>query len=98
MSGDGGGEGDRVARRVEVSGRVQGVFFRDSCREEAAAAGIAGWVRNTPQGTVEAWFEGAPEQVDRLVDWCRHGPRQADVDDVSVHEEAPTGAEGFGVR
>jgi acylphosphatase len=77
---------------------VQGVFFRDSCRDEAAAAGVDGWVRNTPEGTVEAWFEGTPRQVDRIVAWCRHGPRHADVDDVEVHEEAPTSEGGFRVR
>jgi acylphosphatase len=89
---------ERVARRVVVRGRVQGVFFRDSCRDEAAAAGVDGWVRNTAEGTVEAWFEGTPAQVDRLVSWCRQGPRQADVDDVEVHEEAPAGGGGFRVR
>jgi acylphosphatase len=88
----------RVARRVVVHGRVQGVFFRDSCRDEAAAAGVHGWVRNTAEGTVEAWFEGTPAQVERLVAWCREGPRHADVDDVEVHEEAPAGEGGFRVR
>ena len=90
--------GERVARRVVVRGRVQGVFFRDSCRDEASSAGVAGWVRNTAEGAVEAWFEGTEAEVDRMVDWCRHGPRQADVDVVEVDDEAPTGAEGFRVR
>ena len=89
---------DRIARRVVVSGRVQGVFFRDSCREEAQAAGADGWVRNTPEGTVEAWFEGSPDAVDRMVEWCRSAPRRADVDGVDVHEEDPTGQQGFGIR
>jgi acylphosphatase len=89
---------DRIARRVVVSGRVQGVFFRDSCREEAQAVGADGWVRNTPEGTVEAWFEGPRGTVDQLVEWCRSGPRRADVDGVDVHEEDPTGQQGFGIR
>ncbi len=89
---------DRIARRVVVSGRVQGVFFRDSCREEARAAGVDGWVRNTAEGTVEAWFEGPRSAVERLVEWCRSGPRRADVDGAEAHEEDPTGHEGFRIR
>ena len=89
---------DRVARRVVISGRVQGVFFRDSCREEAQAAGVDGWVRNTAEGTVEAWFEGSRSAVDRLVGGCRSGPRRADVDGVEAHEEDPTGQQGFRIR
>ncbi len=89
---------DRVARRVVVTGRVQGVFFRDSCREEAQSAGVDGWVKNTRDGAVEAWFEGAPDAVERLVEWCRSGPRRADVDGVDVYEEDPTGQQGFGIR
>ena len=81
-----------------VRSRVQGVFFRDSCRQEAESAGVDGWVRNTPEGTVEAWFEGRRAAVDRLVEWCRSGPRRADVDGVEVHEEDPTGQEGFRIR
>ena len=95
MSGSGG---ERAARRVVVRGRVQGVFFRDSCRDEAQSAGVDGWVRNTAEGTVEAWFEGPPAAVDRVVEWCRSGPRRADVDGVEVHEEGPTGQQGFGIR
>lgn len=87
-----------VAQRVVVSGRVQGVFFRDSCRERARAAAVTGWVRNTAEGTVEAWFEGRPSAVDEMVAWCRQGPRRAAVDDVEVHEETPTGHDGFRVR
>jgi acylphosphatase len=88
---------DQIARRVVVSGRVQGVFFRDSCREEAAAAGLTGWVRNTRGGEVEAWFEGDPEAVERLVAWCREGPSSAHVQDVDVSNEDPTGETGFRV-
>lgn len=87
-----------VRRRVVVSGRVQGVFFRDSCREEAASAGLSGWVRNLDDGRVEATFEGDEGEVDRLVEWCRSGPGAADVGSVSVGDEEPTGARGFEVR
>lgn len=89
---------DRTARRVVVSGRVQGVFFRDSCRDEARAVGVDGWVRNTSEGTVEAWLEGPPSAVERMVEWCRSGPGRADVDGVEAHEEDPTGQEGFRIR
>ena len=87
-----------VARRVTVSGRVQGVFFRDSCRREAASRGVAGWVRNCSDGTVEAWLEGPPDAVEALVDWCRRGPSRAEVSGVDVADVAPSGASGFDVR
>ncbi|HEY3192831.1 MAG TPA: acylphosphatase, partial [Solirubrobacterales bacterium] len=61
-------------RRVVVSGRVQGVFFRDTTRRRADAVGVAGWVRNTPEGAVEAVFEGESAAVEQLVDFCRRGP------------------------
>ena len=80
-----------------VSGRVQGVFFRDDCRREAAAAGVAGWVRNRSDGRVEAVFEGEPDAVDRLVAWCRRGPPSALVSAVEVVSEEPTGDAGFRV-
>jgi acylphosphatase len=76
---------------------VQGVFFRDSCRDEASAAGVGGWVRNTPGGDVEAWFEGDPDAVERLVRWCREGPSSAHVQDVDVSNEDPAGETGFRV-
>jgi acylphosphatase len=56
---------------------------------------VAGWVRNNPDGTVEAVFEGAPEAVEALIAWCHHGPAGARVDDVSVELEAPSGERGF---
>ncbi len=86
-----------VARRVVVSGRVQGVFFRDSCRKEAAGAGVGGWVRNTSEGEVEAWFEGDAQAVERMVTWCREGPSSADVTGVDVSNEDPAGDTGFRV-
>jgi acylphosphatase len=84
-----------IRRRVIVSGRVQGVGFRYSCRRMAEAQGVAGWARNHADGRVEACFEGEPDAVDRLVAWCRHGPSHADVDDVEVVQEDPRGEQGF---
>lgn len=85
-------------KRVLVSGRVQGVFFRAACRVEAEQAGLAGWVRNLPDGRVEAAFEGEPDAVESLVQWCWTGPRAARVSDVEVHDEEPVGATAFEVR
>jgi acylphosphatase len=85
-------------RRVVVTGRVQGVFFRDTARRRAEAAGVAGWVSNRPDGAVEAVFEGDEAAVDQLVDFCRQGPRGADVAGVEVRDEQPEGLNGFQVR
>ncbi|MEV8097585.1 acylphosphatase [Kitasatospora sp. NPDC085879] len=87
-----------IRRRVVVAGVVQGVFFRDTCRREAAAAGVAGWVRNLPDGRVEAVFEGEPAAVERLVAWCGRGPSRAVVEERRISEEAPEGLTGFEVR
>jgi acylphosphatase len=88
-----------VARRhVVVHGRVQGVFFRDSTQKEASSRGLAGWVRNRDDGTVEAVFEGDPDAVEALVEFCRSGPSRADVDQVEVDEEEPEGLKDFDVR
>lgn len=87
-----------VARHVVVHGRVQGVFFRESTRRRADAAGVAGWVANRSDGTVEAWFEGAPEAVEVLVDYVGRGPSGADVERVDVDDAEPRGLRGFAVR
>jgi acylphosphatase len=84
-----------ICRRVVVHGLVQGVFFRDSCRREAQEAGVGGWVRNRPDGTVEALFEGTEDGVQRMLDWVRRGPAYARVERVDVVEEQPTGHAGF---
>jgi acylphosphatase len=84
--------------RVRISGRVQGVFFRTSCRERASELGVSGWVRNRVGGDVEALFEGPDDDVERMIAWCREGPPFAHVDRVEVSEEAPSGAEGFRIR
>jgi acylphosphatase len=80
-----------------VHGRVQGVFFRDTARRMAASRGITGWIRNNPDGTVEAAFEGPPAAVDAVVAFCREGPRGADVEDVDMRDEEPQGESGFRV-
>lgn len=88
----------RIARRVVVTGQVQGVFFRDSARREARRHGVTGWVRNRHDGAVEAVFEGEPDAVAALVLWCREGPRHAQVDDLHVEQVDPAGLAGFEVR
>jgi acylphosphatase len=88
----------RVRRRVVVRGRVQGVFFRDSARREAEAAGVSGWAANRPDGAVEVVVEGPEEAVERVVAFCRRGPRRAEVVDVEVSDEEPSGLTGFAIR
>jgi acylphosphatase len=87
-----------VRYRILISGRVQGVFFRDTCRRKAEEYGVAGWVRNLPDGRVEAVFEGPPGDVRRLLEWAHHGPRLAVVQDVSVALESAEGLGAFRVR
>ena len=85
-------------KRVIVTGRVQGVFFRDTVRRRAEAAGVAGWISNRSDGAVEAVFEGDPEAVDQLVEFCRRGPSRAEVESAEVTEEELEGLSGFQVR
>jgi acylphosphatase len=87
-----------VRYRVLIAGRVQGVFFRDTCRRMAERHGVSGWVRNLPDGSVEAVFEGAAGEVSRLVEWSHHGPRSAVVENVGVQAEPPEGISGFQIR
>jgi acylphosphatase len=89
---------DVIRRRVRVHGLVQGVFFRASTHDAARAAGVAGWVRNRPDGSVEAVFEGAAEPVERMVAWIGEGPPQAAVERIEVVEEEPEGLSAFEVR
>ena len=84
--------------RVLVSGRVQGVFFRDSTREKAQALGLSGWVRNLPDGRVEAVFEGDGDRVGEMLSWCEDGPPDAQVQNVSTENEEPENLSGFEVR
>ena len=85
-------------RRVVISGRVQGVFFRDSVRRRALGRGLAGWVCNRDDGRVEAVFEGEPGDVEALIEFCRSGPENAIVDGVDVSDEEPAGEADFQVR
>ena len=87
-----------VRRRVVVSGRVQGVWFRESARRRAEQLGIAGWVRNRPDGAVEAELEGGAEDVEVLMAWFRLGPPDALIEQIEVEELAPAGARGFRVE
>ena len=82
---------------VVIRGSVQGVFFRAEARDRARSLGLAGWVRNAPDGTVEAAFEGDDERVESMVEWCRRGPAGARVEDVGVAWVEPEGAEGFSI-
>lgn len=81
--------------RVDISGEVQGVFFRASCARRARELGLAGWVRNERGEGVAAVFEGSDEAVEAMLAWCREGPPLARVDSVRVVEEMPTGEVGF---
>lgn len=83
---------------MRVRGRVQGVFFRAETRARAESLGIAGWVQNAEDGSVEAVFEGPDERVDSLLDWARRGPAGAQVEDVETADEEPVGETGFRVR
>lgn len=82
---------------VFVSGRVQGVFYRAECAERARALGLGGFVRNLPDGRVEAAFEGPQERVGRMVAWCREGTSASRVDEVEITRESPAGEAGFTV-
>ena len=87
-----------VARKVRVHGRVQGVFFRDTCRREAEERGVVGWVSNEPDGSVAAWFEGDEAAVETMLGWCREGPPHARVQRVDVSDAEPEGLSRFAVR
>ena len=83
---------------MTVHGRVQGVLFRDSVRERARASGVSGWICNRSDGAIEAVLEGRSDHVERVVRFCRIGPRHASVEQVNVTEEAPEGLSGFEIR
>lgn len=87
-----------VRRRVVVRGFVQGVGYRYSTAAAARAHGVAGWVRNNPDGSVEAVFEGDAATVERMVRWCQRGPGGAEVTVVEVEEEMPERLSGFEIR
>ena len=88
----------RVRARVVISGEVQGVYFRGTAEGEARSRGLSGWVRNTPDGQVEAAFEGEQAAVEAMIAWCHRGPPAARVTGVTVTWEEPRGERGFSVR
>jgi acylphosphatase len=87
-----------LRKRVRAYGRVQGVFFRDATGREASRRGVAGWVQNAPDGSVEAVLEGDGPAVEALVEFIRNGPGHADVERADIVEEEPEGLSGFEVR
>jgi acylphosphatase len=89
---------DRIRVHVFVSGRVQGVYYRATTRETAHEHGVDGWVKNLDDGRVEAVFEGEPDAVEAMIEWCQTGSPQARVKDVEVEYEDPTGIGGFEIR
>jgi len=89
---------ERTRAHVFVSGRVQGVFFRNTTQEEARKRGVDGWVRNLDDGRVEAVFEGPEEGVEEMVEFCHEGPERARVEGVDAEYGEPEGIEGFSVR
>lgn len=88
----------RGARSVRVSGQVQGVFFRQSAVDRAERLAIAGWIRNCPDGSVEALVEGEADALDAIIEWLGRGPAHARVDRIEVGEAEPSGATGFAIR
>jgi acylphosphatase len=89
---------ETIRRHLVVTGKVQGVFFRDSVRETAENEGVSGWAANRDDGTVEIVLEGPAEAVESVVGFCRIGPMSADVSSVDVREEQPEGLSGFQTR
>jgi acylphosphatase len=87
-----------VRRRFVVSGRVQGVFYREGAKSEALRLGIRGYAENLPNGSVEIVAEGEPNAVELLGRWLRQGPPRAAVTDVDSSYESPEGIAGFTVR
>jgi acylphosphatase len=86
-----------IARLALISGRVQGVWFRDSLRRLAESLGVAGWARNRPDGRLELWAEGAADAVAKLLDYAREGPPRAAVERVDVEPASPAGHRCFEV-
>lgn len=91
-------DAERARAHVHVTGRVQGVGFRATTSRHANQRGADGWVRNLDDGRVEAVFEGPPDVVEAMVEFCHEGSRAARVDDVTVEREQPAGLSGFDVR
>lgn len=90
--------GDRTRAHVYVSGRVQGVYYRATTRDQARTHGVDGWVCNLDDGRVEAVFEGSEEAVESMIEWCHEGSSAASVEDVEISYEESTGIDGFDIR
>jgi acylphosphatase len=88
----------RARKHLFVSGRVQGVFYRDTCRQVADKEGVAGWASNLRDGRVEIVLEGDEDAIERVVAWCRVGTEYATVESVDVSDERPEGLSGFAIR
>lgn len=87
-----------VAKKVVVSGRVQGVFFRDTCRRVADELGVSGEAQNLQDGRVEIHLEGESDAVERVIEWCRSGTDYSRVESVEVDDEEPAGRRGFTIE
>lgn len=88
---------DLIRRRVIVQGRVQGVFFRDSTRDQAESRGVAGWISNRSDGAVEAVLEGPRAAVEQVLNFLESGPSRASVENLEIQDEDPEGLTGFEV-
>ena len=86
---------DRSAKRIHVTGRVQGVYFRAAARSEAESLGLAGWAHNEHDRSVTILVEGDPESIAEFVGWCEHGPPDARVDRIEISDTDITGVDGF---
>lgn len=84
-------------RHLVIKGKVQGVYYRVSARDQAVKLGLTGWVKNTPAGDVEVVVSGHPDIIDRFIQWCRQGPPHAEVEDVIIEAIAPQQFEGFDI-
>ena len=84
-----------IRRRILVTGRVQGVFFRDSARQAAEGLGLSGSASNLADGRVEVVAEGPDEAVEKMIEWCKRGPGHASVDSIEVEDQPPEGTTGF---
>lgn len=90
---------ERKRAEIRIEGKVQGVFFRASAREQARARNLGGWVRNCPDGTVEAVLEGPADDVEEVVEWAHQGPKSAQVQNINVQWMEPKGdVQTFEVR
>jgi acylphosphatase len=89
---------DLICAHVFISGRVQGVGYRFSTQDMATLYSLAGWVKNLPDGRVEAVLEGDRESVEAMIQWCHKGPPHAQVETVTVHYEPPQGLKSFEIQ